>query len=95
MNKVLMYFLVGLVPVLLMANVWQSFRYSRVVEDIARLEEEQIAWREANRRLITGLAVYNSPGRINALAEEELGLEKAGAEALTLIELPENGEDLP
>ena len=95
MKKILPILAAALVPALIFLNVWQSFRYTRVREEIARLEALQKEWREANRRLIAGIAVYESPGRINALAEEELELEKAEPEDVEVIQLPRTGESQP
>lgn len=78
-----------LVVSMLFLNVWQSFRYNRVVEEVAALEEEQKRLLEQNKRLIAGTAVLSSPGRIDEIAREELGLEKRDPKDIIRIQLPE------
>lgn len=73
---------------MLFLNVWQSFRYSQVVDQVAALEKEQKELLELNKRLIAGTAVLGSPGRIDELAKDKLGLEKTNPSDVIRIELP-------
>lgn len=73
---------------MLFLNVWQSFRYNRVVGEVVALEEEQKRLLEVNKRLIAGTSVLSSPGRIDKIAKEELGLEKGKPSDIIRIELP-------
>ncbi len=73
---------------LLFLNVWQSFRYNQVVGEVVALEEEQKKLLELNKRLIAGTAVLSSPGRIDEIAKDELGLEKREPTDIIQIELP-------
>lgn len=77
--------------VLLFLNVWQSFRYNQVVEEVVALEKEQKSLLELNKRLIAGTAVLSSPGRIDEIAKDELGLEKREPSDIIQVELP--GDD--
>lgn len=63
------------VPLILFANIWQVFRHDRLAERLEALEQEQSAVLEKNRRIISAIEVYDSPERVNRLAEESLGLE--------------------
>lgn len=73
---------------LLFLNVWQSFRYNQVVKAVLTLEREQRELLELNKRLIAGTAVLSSPGRIDEIAKEELGLEKRDPTDIIQVELP-------
>ena len=68
--------LVILVPLLLFANVYSSFQYSQLQREIQRLEREQLALIEENKRAILAISILSSPRRVGALAEDELGLER-------------------
>jgi len=73
---------------MLVLNVWQSFRYNQVVRTVVSLEKEQKKLLELNKRLIAGTAVLSSPGRIDELAKDELGLEKREPVDIIQVELP-------
>ena len=73
---------------LLFMNIWQSFRFNQVVRSIVQLEKEQKEMLELNKRLIAGTAVLSSPGRIDQIAKDELGLEKRKPSDIIQIELP-------
>lgn len=73
---------------MLFLNVWQSFRYGRIVNEVTALEKEQKRLLEVNKRLIAGAAVLSSPGRIDEIAKDELGLEKQNPTDIIRIELP-------
>ena len=68
--------LIILVPVLLFANALQAYRYNQLEREITRLEREQLALIEENKRAILAISVLASPQRVGPLAEEELGLER-------------------
>ena len=76
MKKLAIYAAVALIPVLFFANVWQSFRYSSLKREIARLESVQQDLLEMNKRSIAGISVLESPARIEDLAKKALGLER-------------------
>ncbi len=65
-----------LFPGMLCLNIWQSYRYQQVQQEMVRLQEQQIEILEKNKRALAALAVYSSPSRIGDLAEQELDLEK-------------------
>ena len=78
----------GLTASLLFMNVWQSFRFNQVVKDVVNLEQEQKRLLELNKRLIAGTAVLSSPGRIDDIARNELGLVKTEPSDIIQVELP-------
>ena len=75
-KKVLAVVALILFPALLCLNIWQSYRYQQVQEELVKLQEQQVNFLEKNKRALAALAVYSSPSRVGALAEEELDLEK-------------------
>ncbi|MDR3201263.1 MAG: cell division protein FtsL [Spirochaetales bacterium] len=79
---------IALVPLLFCANVWQSFRYSSLKREIARLEAVQQDILEQNKRNIAGISVLESPQRIDNLGREELGLTRPGADEFITIQPP-------
>lgn len=74
-----------LFPVLLCLNVWQSYRFQQVQDQLQTLQEKQVELLEKNKRALAALAVYSSPARVGALAEEDLALRKAGSEDIVHI----------
>jgi cell division protein FtsL len=77
-----------LAAALLFLNVWQSLRFNQVVKVVVELEEEQKKLLELNKRLIAGTAVLSSPGRIDEIAKDELGLVKTEPSDIIQVELP-------
>lgn len=75
-KRVLYYTAVLLFPALLCLNVWQSYRFQQVEEQLVQLQEQQIDLLEKNKRALAALAVYSSPSRVGALVSESLDLKK-------------------
>ena len=75
-KRVLATLVLMLFPLMLCLNVWQSYRFQRLEEDLVRLQEQQMDLLEKNKRALAALAVYSSPSRVGELAEEGLGLKK-------------------
>ena len=85
LRKIALTTLIILAPLLFAANVWQSYRFSRVEGRLRAVQEEHLRILEENKRLIVGIAGLRSPSRIRELAEEDLGLEPAAAERIERI----------
>ena len=79
-RTLLLALLAATVPALLILNVWQGVRYSRLRQDVSRLEAEQVAWFEKNKSLLQAIGIYSSPRRLEALSEEDPGAKKAAPE---------------
>jgi cell division protein FtsL len=88
MKKKIALILLCTVPALVFLNVWEVFRFEELKRTVRTLEAEQNEWLEKNKRMITGLAVLNSPARIDKLAREELKLKKTGVGDTIRILLP-------
>ena len=75
------------IPLMLLATVWQTSRYSAIDGEIARIERAQYEMIEANARLIAGITVLSTPERIERVATNDLSMRKARAEEILRIEL--------
>lgn len=73
-------------PVLLCLNVWQSFRYQQLEEDLVTLQKEQLDLVEKNKRALAAVAVFSSPSRVGLLADESEELRKADASDVILLQ---------
>ncbi len=85
-KKVLSVLMLLLFPVLLCLNVWQSFRYQQLETELAGLQKQQLDLVEKNKRALAAVAVFSSPSRVGALAEESEDLERAGAGDIILLQ---------
>lgn len=82
------------VPVLMMLQVLQGYRYAVAVEKMDSLEVVQQDRLEENKRILAGIAVYDAPTRIYQVAEESLGLMAADSNDVLQVIFPENSEAL-
>ncbi len=86
MKKVLVLLFAATVPALLGLKIWQVQRTQALLSKIEGMDREQREWLERNKQLLSAIAVFRSPARIEKLAREKLGLE-AGTEPDLRIEL--------
>jgi cell division protein FtsL len=84
---VLLYFIALTIPLLLGITAWQSSRYAALEQQVGQLEVDQVEWIENNKSLIAGIAVLSSPGRIEKIAKNELGLSKIHPEHVLQIRI--------
>ncbi len=80
-----------MIPAMLFAMVWQSYRYSQLERELARVEKLQYEIIEENRRMISGISVLSTPERISRVATEDLGMRKAEAKEITRIAISRGG----
>jgi cell division protein FtsL len=73
-------------------NVWQSFRYEYLKREVTALEEQQLEAFEENKRLIAGVAVLETPERIESIATEQLGLNGPFEKPPVIITLGEQND---
>jgi len=94
MRRVLVSLAIISVPVLMMLQVLQGYRYTVAIEKMDGLETVQQDRLEENKRLLAGIAVYDAPTRIYQVAEESLGLTEADPENVLQVIFPdETGEN--
>ena len=93
MKKYLVLAAVALIPVLVFLNVWQSFRYTAMKKDLARMEALQKDLLERNKRSITGISVLESPERIEGIAKGKLGLTRPEADRFIYIQPKKKEKD--
>lgn len=89
MRKVLLTLILASVPMLLMLQVVQAYRYVIASEEISGLEILQEERLEENRRLVAGIAVFDSPERVYGVASETLNLEPADPEKVLQVRFPD------
>ena len=79
-KKILIAFLVITIPVLLLLNAWQGFKYERINANIKNHENEQKEWFEENKKMLVAISVYSSPARVKKIVEENsnLSIQKPG-----------------
>ncbi len=86
-KRVLVYLCVIAIPIALFFNVWQSYRHAELSREVDQLETEQREAFERNKRLIAGIAVLRSPGRVARIAEEQLGLRRGFPDRFVHVEV--------
>jgi len=67
-SKLLRLALAVAVPGLLALNAWQGWRYHRLTEQVAALEQEQRRLLEANRNIIAAIAAERSAASVEERA---------------------------
>jgi hypothetical protein len=70
------------VPCLLALNAWQGWRYHRLADEVATLEQEQRRLLEANRNIIAAIAAERSAASVEERARA-LGLVPIDPSRLT------------
>jgi len=83
----LLYFFVLTIPFFLGLIAWQSIRYTALDRNVKHLEAVQEDWVEGNRRLIAGIAVLSSSGRIGQVAAHDLGLVRIRPEHVLQVKI--------
>lgn len=83
----LLYFFILSIPFFLGIVAWQSVRYTELDRSVRRLEAVQEDWVESNKKLIAGIAVLSSSGRIEQVAVRDLGLVKMRPEDVLQVRI--------
>ncbi|RKX78124.1 MAG: cell division protein FtsL [Spirochaetes bacterium] len=92
MRRVLVSLALISVPLLMMLQVLQGYRFAVAVEETQVSEAKQLDKLEENKRILAGIAVYDAPERIYQVAEKSLGLREADPESVLLVRFPDNNE---
>ena len=74
-------------------NVWQSYRYESLEREVSAIEREQTRVFEENKRLIAGIALLESPDRIERIARDQLELTGPYTKKPVIISLGGEDED--
>jgi cell division protein FtsL len=85
MKKILVIFLILVVPLMFFLEIWGVYSHQKITMDIEELEKEQDEWLEKNKKLVAAIAVYSSPARIDKVVKEDLDLEKIEPEHIMEI----------
>ena len=80
MNRKLLLICSATLPVFLLAVVFQAIRYQDLKHEVDAKAAAQYAWVEKNKKAFAGVTVLRAPGRIEALAEADPGLQTVGAD---------------
>ena len=83
----LLYFFVLTIPFFLGLTAWQSVRYGELDKNVRRLEAAQEKWIESNKKMIAGIALLSSSGRIEQVAVHDLGLSKIEPEDVLQVRI--------
>ncbi len=86
-SRLFAYIATALIPLLLVVQAFQSYRYKKLKTEIRRLENKQVELVEQNRKLISDISVLSSSERIEKIAEGELGMHKASTEDIVRVEI--------
>ncbi len=90
MRRILMSIALVSVPLLMMLQVLQGYRYAAAVEEMEVSESTQLDRLEENKRILAGIAVYNAPARIYQVSEDSLNLSEADPDNILLVRFPED-----
>lgn len=92
MNRKLRLLLIMTVPVFVFVNIYQTYSYQQLDQSVAKLENQQKAWLEHNKRIIAGIAVLSSPERISTIAKDKLDLKQEPLKPALRIRVPNQGK---
>ncbi len=93
-RKILLFFIVFTVPVLLFMNVRQGFKYERLATEVDGFELEQKEWLEENKRMLSTYSVFSSPARVQKITEDnsELSTASPGQSIIVNIQSEKEGD---
>ncbi len=86
-NRILMYVSAILIPALLILATVQARNYEKLKKEVEALEDKQVELVEENQKLISNISVLSSSGRIQEIAEEELGMHRAESDEIVRVEM--------
>ena len=92
MRRILISLVLVSIPLLMMLQVLQGYRYAVAIEEMDDLEAVQLDKLEENKRILAGIAVYNAPARIYQVGVESLNLSEADPENILQVRFPDNTE---
>ena len=87
MNRLVVLLIALSMPMLLLLNSWQAYRYEALTRETVRLERHQHDVIEEQKRAIAALSVLRSPARVRDIAREQLDLERVDVGRIYTIHL--------
>lgn len=75
------------IPGLLTLYAFQSQRYTKLYNDVVRLEKKQEMLIEQNNKLISDISLVSNSDEIERKATEELNMHKAEKEDIVRVEI--------
>ena len=89
-QKTVLILLALMIPLLLAVYGIQTKRYADLYKEVTALEKKQEELIEQNKRLVGDISLLSGSDRIEKIASEELGMNKAEKEDIVRIEM--NGD---
>ncbi len=87
MNRFVVLLVALSIPLLLLLNSWQAYRYEALTRETVRLERHQHSVIEEQKRAVAALSVLRSPSRVRTIAREQLDLERVDVGRIYTIHL--------
>lgn len=91
MKKVIFLSAVVLIPAFIFLNIFQSYRFYDLKQEVAKMEANQKEVFELNKEILSNIALYKSLDRLEKAAVEKFGLEKIPEENVIHVRLPDGG----
>ena len=95
MRRILVILALLSVPLLMMLQVFQAYKYAVAGEELAALEVAQRDRLEENKKLLAGIAVFDAPERIYQVAGRTLELDRPKPEDVLLVKFADGTEIVP
>lgn len=86
-KSILMCVLALVVPLLLVAGLFQVHRYKTLAADVDELDSRQYSIIDGNRRLVGELSLLTGSDRIEQTAVEEYGMQEAESEDIVRVKV--------
>ncbi|TVR03445.1 MAG: cell division protein FtsL [Spirochaetaceae bacterium] len=87
MNRLVVLAIALSIPLLLLLNSWQAYRYEALTRETVRLERHQHDVIEEQKRAIATLSVLRSPSRVRDIARNQLDLKRVDIGRIYTIHL--------
>jgi hypothetical protein len=91
-NRKLLLFCAGTLPLFLLAVVVQAIQFQDIKRNVEVKEREQYEWVEKNKKVLAGVTVLRSPQRIETLAKDDPGLQAVGADRTVKVRFQADNE---
>lgn len=86
-KTVLMIVMAFSIPAFFALEAVQSYRFTKLENEIQDIEEKQYATIEENKKLISELGLLASSSRIEKIAIEELGMHQATSDEIIRVQM--------